>query len=1702
MPLPPPLPPEPPPSGVPSSRSLSSSPTPSSVTSDGIAVPVFQRPLEDDHGHFVAGLRHHVTVASCVIWGTLGFLWLLALRPPEWSNVFLIGSGPTFWSPSILTEWTGRLVIVDNWSSLPPDALTSAAIGFVGEDSPSSLKASIAAAPFLGPLLGLVEAHPASRRRHFARTRIPDAQWLAIHHSDVSGVTTFTGFFLTRSLPMLTLDGGVPMTLGAILDHKVYLPPAPEDPSLLSGSDRLPFAAPLSRVLLPSRFSPTGFGARSLTARELLLAWDFPLWTPTPVSRPQAANILGRFPPLRILLQLSDAALRVLSSSLSPITGLPLPALAAPSAPSSKSWLPRLSRWLPHDWIDASLLTPKAAKADGAVVPVHLWDRRISLLFPCSSSTLDCLRRFFFSCACRWVFRSLRLYLRSTHGLLWHSYCHHRQSGGVLFSGSSGSGSVSGPAALACPALREAAPLDASTSNFSKDVVVARIALRHFTGSSWWKWDKGSAPLFWRWPTAQSREAAQDGFEFFIKTELLPSFQSKTLSLKEDTARCLTDKVGDLLVKGYIDRAPSVRSQIDYFAVPKVVGPDGEVLDVRLVFNGTSCGLNGALWAPSFWLPTPDTALRKLQPTSLMVDFDLGEFFLNFFLPYNVRDRAGVNLLSIHRELKRDLNFKVDGHYSWRRLLFGLGPSPYNSIRFYYHAEEFVLGDPRESGSPLRWDSVILNLPGQETFDPRFPWVYQWDAERKCIAGSIVTFVDDGRGSGSSVEHSWQLLHRASTRFQHLGIQVATRKTRPPAPGVTPGAWAGMIAEVDSSGVYKTVAQAKWDKAKAILTRIKEELSSSESLSFKPLERDRGFLVHLATTFKSITPYLKGIHLTLDSWRANRKQDGWKMSPKEWGIFLEGIEDEELREGLADLGNATAPSAVFPVPRLHDDIQALTNLFSSPTPTRVCVRPTRFVQVVLGFGDASGNGFGGTFLSTAGLSYQIGVWKYRGKSSCSFEFRNLLDALNREGEAGRLRDSFVLMMTDNQPVEEALYKGTSASRDLLAMVQEFHSLEMKFGFVALVCHCAGTRMISQGTDGLSRGGLNEGVMGGKPMTAFIPLHLSAFQRTPLLEPWVRSWAGKQAVFLTPDDWFLRGHDIVGGDHVAASPSSGTVAFWRPIVEAGVLVWSPPPAAANVALEELRKARIKRQTSTHIFLVPRLCTPSWLKQLFKAADLILEIPPGSPYWPSDIFDPWSLRFAPKVLRIKRELQKMWKTSPLDTGGLLFEFVALSRRFPTMPRRVVRRTNDREVHQLVGDNPGDNLWGPKAPDLRQFDEAREGGDPDPDRESHQALVKTIMRANLDVLWSRTRSTVKTNRNTVARAISSLERLGLGGPFYDPGPTPFSDFCGFETALAVLLDSQRSGKYAVSHKQWDSIRKVKSAVASFEKLSNNNPLSQLALLESERGYVRRFHFGQTASLWYQRFAAGCKARMGQDVRPNQALKTELWLQLLELCRNKARLSRSEEEGDGWIMAGAYLAFAYVLSLRGPEGFMFEISLLVDHRDRRNGLVWLPIVGKVKGADSVNTYFLRSVPVTSSGINVEHWRDLLLAVHHRAGRQQGPAFCDPQGFLLPTRRMNQYLWEALEELFVSEETADLFPKAITSPEDIQSLIEVDRSPRRSSDSRATAQRVSREDKDVVNRWSQRERAKGAAPIEKMSIHYADQELLDDCFRRYTMAM
>jgi hypothetical protein len=459
----------------------------------------------------------------------------------------------------------------------------------------------------------------------------------------------------------------------------------------------------------------------------------------------------------------------------------------------------------------------------------------------------------------------------------------------------------------------------------------------------------------------------------------------------------------------------------------------------------------------------------------------------------------------------------------------------------------------------------------------------QWNDRVDQLAGDVITFVDDSTGYDS--QSAWQVARQVASRFQYLGIQDAARKRRPS--NQNPGAWAGCVFKISPNKIGKTVTQEKWEKAKAIAEAIAEKVLSEgllPDLCHKELERQRGFLVHLSMTFSSLVPFLKGIHLMLDSWQSGRKDDGWKMTPKEWRLWtLHQADGEEDQEELAYLiAHKGAPKTVRPVPRLAGDMRALMLLLSGKEPPVVTLRAKFIYMVKYGFGDALGKGFGATFALKTGVSYQIGVWtKDRENESSNWrEFTNVIESLEDEAASGQLDSDMVFFFTDNKTVESSLYCGTSSSSPkLLDLVIRFKVLETKHSIKLVVIHVSGVRMIAEGGDGVSRGILNEGVMAGESVLNFIPLNLSALERSETLLPWIHTWIKEGLKCLEPKDWFQLGHDIVG------RTPPGDPLFQRPTLKVGVFGY--PPAAADVAIEQLRIARIKRQESSQVFVCPRL-----------------------------------------------------------------------------------------------------------------------------------------------------------------------------------------------------------------------------------------------------------------------------------------------------------------------------------------------------------------------------------------------------------------------------------------------------------------------------------------------------------------------------------
>jgi hypothetical protein len=220
------------------------------------------------------------------------------------------------------------------------------------------------------------------------------------------------------------------------------------------------------------------------------------------------------------------------------------------------------------------------------------------------------------------------------------------------------------------------------------------------------------------------------------------------------------------------------------------------------------------------------------------------------------------------------------------------------------------------------------------------------------------------------------------------------------------------------------------------------------------------------------------------------------------------------------------------------------------------------------------------------------------RSSNFRELRNLVESLEAAINKGMLEDCEIFMFTDNSTAEAAYQKGTSSSESLFELVLRLRRLEMNGKCMIHLVHIAGTRMIWQGTDGLSRGDKNAGVMAGDNMLSFVPLHLTAAQRSITIVPWVKSWCEVKhdLVVLDMNDWPLN------------------------LKCKGTYLWLPPPTVADVAGEYMAAAIHKRPNSTHIFICPRLMCSRWYKFILKASDVLLLIPIGSPCWSADQHEP--------------------------------------------------------------------------------------------------------------------------------------------------------------------------------------------------------------------------------------------------------------------------------------------------------------------------------------------------------------------------------------------------------------------------------------------------------------------------------------------------
>ena len=725
------------------------------------------------------------------------------------------------------------------------------------------------------------------------------------------------------------------------------------------------------------------------------------------------------------------------------------------------------------------------------------------------------------------------------------------------------------------------------TTTLKVDIEAGRDAIGRATQATWWEWDGGSRPFFWRWPSWY-QSIIRDGLpvHFLGKTPLYTTPQSDTKD--ERLKEMMVKKLQKARRRGYI--APwLVLSLTSFFAVAK--GLD----DIRMVFDGTKSGLNDATWIPGFWLPTTLTFLRMVTYGTWMSDLDVGEMFLNYVLHESLRAYCGLDLtLYFANEITAESGKLLE---AWWRTGMGFKWSPYQAVQGMAVLDETIGGDRHDPNNVFRWKWVAMNLPGSPGYNPLLPWVSKI-REDGSLAADRAIFVDDIRTAASSQEDCWRACRVVGHTCSFFGIQDASRKRRQVSQ--TPGAWAGSVVWTTKDSAYNLVSDDKWAKTKDQVRELRELLTENpNSMPRERLESIRGFLNYVARAYKGIKPYLNGLHLTIDGWRPDRDEDGWRNRRYSEPQFCHGAKHEEH----AQCASYRGPEKVAAVPRLYRDIGALEELTCLDEPPLRPVRCKKVTWVLHGFGDASGPGFGysSQFAGEEEIDFEFGQWTCSVSSEMSSNWRelnNFVEFLERQALKGLLLGTEIFAATDNSVAESAFYKGYSSSPELDKLIVRIYVLEMRFRFRLHLFHVSGKRMISQGTDGLSRGDRGTGSMLGTTIASFLPLHLTAFERSPALKEWVMDvcTAFPRPTLLEPEGWYSTAHDF------------------------GNFIWAPPPAAAEVVVEQLSLARHKRPMCFHMVVVPRLMTAYWRKHLRRATDFYFRLEHG-PLWDiQDHFEP--------------------------------------------------------------------------------------------------------------------------------------------------------------------------------------------------------------------------------------------------------------------------------------------------------------------------------------------------------------------------------------------------------------------------------------------------------------------------------------------------
>lgn len=409
-------------------------------------------------------------------------------------------------------------------------------------------------------------------------------------------------------------------------------------------------------------------------------------------------------------------------------------------------------------------------------------------------------------------------------------------------------------------------------------------------------------------------------------------------------------------------------------------------------------------------------------------------------------------------------------------------------------------------------------------------------------------------------------------------------------------------------------------------------------------------------------------------------------------------------------------------------------------------------------------------------------------------------------------------------------------------------------------------------------------------------------------------------------------------------------------------------------------------------------------------------------------------------------------------------------------------------------GDHLMCPFECDLCHFRNMNQR-DPDLTSAKDRFTMVGIRRSNLDALWARESSTVKSNLNRMrADYKSTLQIFSVGENFLPQLGNPrLEDRVGMKVALATLAASLRKGNHT-SNVQFETVRRTRTWYGDVFDAGVEYDGRPVGVEGGKEEFASN---SPTKKEWFKRFMKGVELRMGVLRIQNEALTSQQVLGLLELIEEE-RAHADDATQERLEELACYILIGFGVGLRGEEVPLVSTEGLVHFWEETGAestpYTMVTLYGRFKAETGYRWHCLPLCEGGRSGIPFRAWIGALLHRRSKQGRLTGYLFGKANGSKAKISDYDAEFVRFINKLHDSR--PDLFSKG-TSLE----LYSLRRSLRRGAILETTG-RVDDSVVNLVNRWRTKEGARGAQPGLSMRQTYTQVRDTFHQLKLYSLAL